>query len=168
MRRFLELGVAAKPDWTALAGVDWLAVWRTVDHEAADPMLPFADLVAERQEAARTRTHVELWLETLTEDTKVQMAEGVPSAPWPKVARLGDGGFIPAMALFRHFRDWEDDAFPRAPSSITRFGIDLAAAEPARFEKRTSKRGSDYRWLDTGPASAAAVVPLRRAANEVA
>ena len=88
-----------------------------------------------------------------------------PTGGRQPVRALAEGR--PARRRRLHPRDGAVPAFPRLggrrlpprPSSITRFGIDLAAAEPARFEKRTSKRGSDYRWLDAAPASAAAVVP---------
>ncbi|MBD0273945.1 MAG: hypothetical protein ICV73_18715, partial [Acetobacteraceae bacterium] len=57
MRRFLAVHVRAEPDWAAAESTDWAAVWRAVDHEAEDPMLAFADMARERQEAARERTN---------------------------------------------------------------------------------------------------------------
>ena len=138
MRRFLAVHVRAEPDWAAAEGADWRGVWPAVDHEAEDPMLPFADMARERQEAARERTNTELWLETLT--------------PASLDGALGAGARIPAMRLFQAFRDWEE-AFPRAQSSITRWGRDMASAEPQRFEKLRSTDGKEYRWTGGGAAA---------------
>ncbi len=132
MRRFLAVNVRAQPDWAAAEGVDWTAVWRAVDHEAGDPLLPWADLAREKQEAARERTNTELWLETL--------------GPRSLDGACGERAAIPAMVLFQAFRRWEDEAFPRAQSSITRWGRDMASADPQRFEKQRSTRGVEYRW----------------------
>ena len=133
MRRFLAVHVRAEPDWAASDGTDWAAVWRAVDHEAEDPMLAFADMARERQEAARERTNTGFWLEMLT--------------PASLDGALGAGARIPAMRLVQAFRDWEDEAFPRAQSSITRWGRDMVSAERQRFDKLRDTHGTYYRWI---------------------
>jgi hypothetical protein len=146
MRRFLDVHVRARPDWAAAEDVDWRAIWSAVDQAAEDPMLPFAEQVRERQEAARERTNAELWCETL--------------GPRSLNGSLGAGSRIPAMALFRAFRDWEEEAFPKAATSIVRFGRDLAAMDPPAFEKVRTARGNEYRWTGgADEAAAAATAP---------
>jgi Virulence-associated protein E len=138
LRRFIGLRVADRPDWGACQGFDWSRVWRGVDYEADDPMLPFADLLAARQEAERERSHTEAWLETLHDRSRIDDERLVP------------GRKIAAETLYRAFRLWEDDMFPRQPSSNARFGLDLKAARalghcPLRKAGRSAS-GNVYEW----------------------
>ncbi len=156
MRRFLAVHVRAQPDWAAAEDADWAAIWRAVDHAAEDPMLPFAEMARERQEEAREKTNVELWLETL--------------GPRSLDGALGEGTRIPAMRLFEEFRAWEEVAFPRSPSSLTRWGRDMASASQQKFQKTRGVRGAEYRWIGgaedgRGPP---VVRPLQEPANEAA
>ena len=68
MRRFIELVCRDRSEvsyeqWQEIDGFDWLALWQAVDHLADDPIVPFLELLKQKQEAMRARGTVESWVE---------------------------------------------------------------------------------------------------------
>ena len=68
MRRFAEIQFAGK-DGTeervqAILTFDWLAIWQSVDKDGADPIAPWRAELAVQQEASRSKSPIEVWLET--------------------------------------------------------------------------------------------------------
>lgn len=62
-RRFFPIRVRSRLDWNAINAIDWLTIWRSVDADAPSPIVAVLDRVQAIQEANRTRSQVEEWLD---------------------------------------------------------------------------------------------------------
>jgi Virulence-associated protein E len=109
-RRFVSLDMKDQPDRDVINSIDWLAVWQSVDESAEDPTIPFKAILSKVQEADRTKTPVEEWLDVLTR------------------SELGhaDNGKLRPTYLHLSFRQFEKDHFPAIHgTSIHAFGREL-------------------------------------------
>ena len=59
MRRFYEVHALPKVDWDTVNGLDYLAMWKAVDHTQATPLLPYLAEIKERQAGLRAMDPVE-------------------------------------------------------------------------------------------------------------
>jgi predicted kinase len=70
-RRFVSLNMKTQADWQLINAIDWQEVWQSVDHAACDPMAGFRGVLGAVQEADRTKTPVESWLDSLNPKTSL-------------------------------------------------------------------------------------------------
>lgn len=123
-RRFGSVDMKDAPDWSVINGLDWLAIWQSVDEKAPDPMLPFRAILLEEQQADRTKLFVEEWLDDLDEKNTKQYQS--------------DRKFTSAE-LHDDFLAYEARRFPaNGGTSIAKFRRDL--------KKITSQRGAKFGW----------------------
>jgi hypothetical protein len=108
MRRFNQLDVKPRsqvePHWQAIQHADWLGLWRTVDAKAESPMMPFMDLLSQKQETMRTVDRVESWLNYFEFDAR--------SPSFIKTSLTGTSVQYTAMKLYELFSLFEGKAFP--------------------------------------------------------
>lgn len=73
MRRFYEFKVDKSIDKEVSMGIDYLAMWKSVNEDGPSPILPFLDQLAEHQESIRTPEPMELFFQEFNIDpTKKQ------------------------------------------------------------------------------------------------
>jgi hypothetical protein len=67
-RRFWQLNCADRLDWGAINSIDYQALWRSIDENAACPLLPhLTEIQAVQHRDIRARDLVEQWLESACE-----------------------------------------------------------------------------------------------------
>jgi hypothetical protein len=158
LRRFIGLLMRADADWSLINSLDWAAVWKLVDVDSEDPMLPHLETMRAQQEEARERSRVEVWLDQF--DLGASSSLGV----W-------DDGVIKAMDLYGIFREFEDSFFPGPnKTSLTEWGHEMKRlaerdGPEARFQRVRRKSGVIYRYRDWLGSARAKVVALMRAAK---
>jgi Virulence-associated protein E len=126
MRRYLGLTCKDSLDWGVINSTDWLVIWQSVDETAADPMLPFKEVLEVRQENHREKSRVEVWLDQLKP---------------VKDMDLTPGRTVTGAILYAHFREFEEKWYPgHTKTDGVWFGRRLAATKNSPF-KRTAKNG---------------------------
>lgn len=128
-RRFVLLRYRDDADWAAVNSFDFPALWRAVDAAADDVLLPYRNVLEERQEEARERSSVERWVEGLTK------------APLK----------LSATGLHETFREFEELHFPALKTSINQFGRDLRRLERmavSPFRSRRTDKCMVYDWVE--------------------
>ncbi|GLR81402.1 hypothetical protein HUE56_15090 [Azospirillum oryzae] len=104
-RRFFPIRVKARLDWNAVNSVNWLLLWWSVDIAAQSPIKAVLDRVRGVQEANRTRSQVEEWLD----------------AEWADLMTTDHvTAWTPASKLYPLFRDFAQIAF-RNPLELKDF-----------------------------------------------
>ena len=64
-RRFWEIQTQDKIDWNIINGLDYLALWKSVNETAPSPILPFLSELQLRQQAElRSKSLIEEWIES--------------------------------------------------------------------------------------------------------
>lgn len=102
-RRFAELVWSKTPDWPALAKVDWVMLWRSVDERGPDPIGD--DVIAHlnvQQEENRNKSPVEIWAREAAETYK--------------------GKKVLATDLYLVYRDWQKEMFENYKIDSATFG----------------------------------------------
>lgn len=79
MRRFAGITMA-RLDADVVNKVNWMDVWRSVDHIAPDPMLPYVTTLQAEQEASRNRTTFEEWLDHIAHSAFARTGEKFTAA----------------------------------------------------------------------------------------
>jgi hypothetical protein len=128
-RRFALLTFADKADWDAINDFDWLSLWRSIDPLGPDPILPFKALLAVRQEDARERPPVEVWVDSLTNFSRKNA--------------------MPSTELHGLFREWEERHSPRTATSLVVFGREMSRMEKAGklpFARQGGKNRTMFQW----------------------
>ncbi|TWA52124.1 virulence-associated protein E [Azospirillum baldaniorum] len=104
-RRFFPIRVKARLDWNAVNSINWLLLWWSVDIAAQSPIKAIMDRVRGVQEANRTRSQVEEWLD----------------ARWSEMMTTDHAvKWSPAAKLYPLFRDFAQAAF-RNPFELKDF-----------------------------------------------
>lgn len=62
-RRYYEIWVSKRCDWSAVNGIDYLKLWRSIDENTDSFIREYADKISDRQDLIRARDNVEEWLE---------------------------------------------------------------------------------------------------------
>jgi hypothetical protein len=62
IRRFYQVECQDPCDWRTVDGLDYAALWRSIDHSGPTPLLPVLTVVKERQEQMRQKDAVEEFL----------------------------------------------------------------------------------------------------------
>ncbi len=161
IRRFVGLQFSNTPCRDTMNSIDYKLLWVSVDPEAADPMLPFMDLLKGKQEEDREKGRVEEWL-----------AQFDPNSPSPKGeygTRFNEvavkGNKVLGSDLFLLYSEWEGVMFPGAYGRLNNqeFGQEIKrlldnSPDKVPFEKgpRSSKGTT---WLYIGAAN---VTPMQR------
>lgn len=64
-RRFWEIHTQDKIDWSVINGLDYLALWKSVDETSPSPILPLlSELHIRQQEELRSKGLIEEWIES--------------------------------------------------------------------------------------------------------
>jgi hypothetical protein len=92
LRRFFELFFTERADWDTLNSIDMVRLWRSVDENGPDPLLPFMEVARKIQLGNLTKSNVEEWAEQI--------------ASWTK-------GGLAKQAAYAEYRDWCRDYYPR-------------------------------------------------------
>lgn len=161
LRRFAPIPTLRNPfkpgrpvDWERINGIDFAALWRSVQINDPDPMLAHMDELTRLQEEERERSPVELWLEGLDLQT---------ISEWD----CEKDGTIKADKLFAMFRDFEQQNFPGVfRMSSQAWGREMKRlldldGDRAKFARK--RAGDGWRYVPVRPIrqSAASVIELR-------
>ena len=144
LRRFAPIPTLGRPgrsdhpvDWNAINGTDFAALWRSVQVDDPDPMIPYVTELDSLQEAERERGPVELWLESLSSHSH---------RAWREAAENG----IRAEDLFRMYADYESD-YIRSPVklSLQTWGREMTAylakaEDRSKFRRKRVSEGVRY------------------------
>jgi hypothetical protein len=103
IRRFVGLRFRGDPDWTFINSIDWVLLWKSVDHSAGDPMVGFQDHLKQRQEEERELGRIEAWLK--------QFHPSLSHGVW-SYAEKARNNVIAAEDLYHLFREFEDAFYP--------------------------------------------------------
>lgn len=88
-RRFWEIHTQDKIDWDVINGLDYLALWRSINTTGPSPILPFLDeLHLRQQDELRSKSLIEEWIESCCQ-----------------FEELSDEGST-TQELFNHFKKW--------------------------------------------------------------
>lgn len=86
VRRFWEIKCAKKIDWSVINGIDYLAIWKSVDEQSRSPIIPHLDEVHRIQnEELRNKDAVEQWLE---ESDFEKVDEKTPESEWIEFSKI--------------------------------------------------------------------------------
>jgi len=161
LRRFAPIPTLRNPvkpgrpvDWEKINGIDFAALWRSVQINDPDPMLAHMDELTRLQEEERERSPVELWLEGLDLQT---------ISEWD----CEKDGTIKADKLFAIFRDFEQQNFPGVfRMSSQAWGREMKRlldldGDRAKFARK--RAGDGWRYVPVRPIrqSAASIIELR-------
>ncbi|MBL0402903.1 hypothetical protein JKG68_02875 [Microvirga aerilata] len=160
IRRFVGLQFSANPCWNTMNQIDYLKLWLSVDPNTEDPMLPFMDLLKDRQEEEREKGRVEEWL------AQFEPSAGPAKEYGKTFYGLSKAGKIAAKDLFELYSEWEGVMFPGSYGrmSVNEWGHEMKRLldnDPASvpFEKGTrSSKGVTY--VHTGSLN---IVPMAKA-----
>lgn len=161
LRRFAPLPTLGRPghseravDWDTINAIDIEALWRSVQVNHPDPMIPHQGELARLQEEEREKGAVELWFEHID----------VATLPGNYFT---DGGGIRAEDLFRLFREFEDENFPSGgKTSVQTWGRDMTRLvnlnpAKAKFSRKRLSRGMIYFPASAGQSGLSKVVAMR-------
>jgi hypothetical protein len=140
-RRFVSLNMKTQADWQLINAIDWQEVWQSVDHAACDPMAGFRGVLGAVQEADRTKTPVESWLDSLNPKTSLTGAMQVYERKFT------------SSELYLDFSEYEQTYF-RAfkPSTLIGFGREMkrrCADETGRFIRSEKDNMAVFQWRDS-------------------
>lgn len=135
IRRFVGLRFRNKPepgavntvDWDTINETDWKLLWQSVDRNGPDPMEPFKELLAAKQEEDREEGRVELWVNSLP-------ASFAPSSSYPARGTGKSHRRIGSHELFEIYSEWESRFCP----GPQRMGLIDWQKEMLRLEKNTN------------------------------
>jgi hypothetical protein len=139
LRRFAPLNFIGG-HYTLVNSIDWLELWQSIDHMAADPMRGHEEVLAAVQEEERVQTPFEAWL-----------ADFDPASMKPHF----DNGHISAAALFEDsFIPYEELNYRSFAVRMTRRAWDkkmnaLCAKHPDKtpFQHVRKTKGIAYRYV---------------------
>jgi hypothetical protein len=103
-RRFISLSMKIQPDRAVINGMDWKAVWQSIDERVSDPMLPFKAVLLAAQAEDRTLSPIEDWLESLSDTSIMGWDLDYNKNEAMKITR--ESGFT-STELFRTYQEWE-------------------------------------------------------------
>jgi hypothetical protein len=149
IRRFVGLQFSANPCWGTMNQIDYRKLWLSVDPNAEDPMLPFMDLLKDRQEEDREKGRVEEWLAQFDPNAGPAKEYGKTFYGQSKA------GKIAAKDLFELYSEWEGVMFPGSYGriSVNEWGHEMKRLldnDPASvpFEKgNRSSKGVTYVFI---------------------
>ena len=88
-RRFWEIHTQDKIDWDVINGLDYLALWKSINTTGPSPILPFlSELHLRQQDELRSKSLIEEWIESCCQ-----------------FEELSDEGST-TQELFNHFKKW--------------------------------------------------------------
>lgn len=124
-RRFWQINCADQIDWQAINGIDYLALWRSVDENAPAPVLEHLSEVRKVQEAEiRVKDIIEQWVEETCETASF------------------DESSLTTSELYDSFRDfclWQNQkSFPQ----FQKFARDLKRILEVQGHRAVSKKGN--------------------------
>lgn len=133
-RRFGYLVFRSDNDRAYINAVDWLAAWRSVDENAACPILPIMDQLEAHQAFARVLSPCEQWIADLTESAIANLHS----------IQQSQGGALRRSDLYEAYSAWQDDA-----GIIPRERLDQAGLihELRRLEEFTDTPA--FKWKKT-------------------
>ena len=94
MRRFYEIRVNREISQAISEGINYLAVWKSIDEEGPSPIIPFLDQLAQHQEAMRTKDTFELFFEEFCID---------PTKPLNYRVLIRD-------VMYKKFKEWAKES----------------------------------------------------------
>lgn len=120
LRRFADIPTIQRCDWATIDQADMEMLWRSVDENGPNPIIPFLEGLSKRQEEHRNKTNVEMFIEE-------------------EVHRLKKHITWKVQALFDAFSEWEKhNQFP--PSSKRKFELDMSKlVKSGRFSIKKEK-----------------------------
>lgn len=127
-RRFWEIHTQDKIDWNVINGLDYLALWKSINETTPSPILPFlSELQLRQQEELRSKSLIEEWIESCC-----------------RFEELSDEGST-TQELYNHFKKWCRWQNLSAISTLQKFSRDLKIESKILghdFESMHSYRGT--------------------------
>jgi Virulence-associated protein E len=146
MRRFVEIKIKPRRQvtahWQQIEDFDFRSVWRAIDPQSPDPLLPFEAVLQAKQEDMRSKTKVEAWAE------QFEYSNGLA-----RKARNADrtGAEFSAKELYEDFHRYEEYYHPGSRgTSLPMFGRQLTQAidldRAPEWTKRIVGKSTLYRY----------------------
>jgi hypothetical protein len=159
MGRFAEIKAQAKVDWEAINGIDYVALWMSVDEQADAPIKSYLDQLGRAQEAARTPSPVEEYVHT-----RYQRVDGFRTT-----ARDLFNAYLEWMHLnHRAHQAVTETKFGR--DLVTLFGKDVKRKVNGIIQYSLARRATPIAWspelderITTPAATVANVIPISAA-----
>jgi hypothetical protein len=141
IRRFVGIRMRSDADRGLINSLDWSLMWGDVRITDADPLAAHRSTLSEQQEESRELGRVEKWMADF---------DGANNSYQGGINKAGN---IPAIDLYRAFRDFEDEVFPgNFKTSKTDWDYEMArlkknSPDAVIFEKKRGGTGIMYRWI---------------------
>ncbi len=161
MRRFIQLNWAdlGEDGWAIINATDFLALWRSVNEAAEDPLKPFKAYSKARQEEYRQKTIVEQWM---ADDQRDYGFEN------DKIWHTWKGA---SLLYTENFLQWYRRIYGHGAFTQTRFGRDLKKVVGSLIEFRDNRAGHQYRLIpsavDAEKSIPEAQTPVRNASGDL-